>query len=146
MAFCLGAAFISSGGEQFPTSLRVPKLRPLPLSFGNVMQTSTKGWWIDSDGGKTEVLGEEPVPVPLCPPQTPRGPGMEPGPRGERPATYRLRLGTTFFFFFVLCQWGRRNHRLVHRSLSRLFEPNPVSVPPFTSRGAPRQNAVRDLY
>jgi hypothetical protein len=63
--------------------------------------------------GKTEVLGEKPVPVPLCPPQIPHGPtrtrrkscpsatlsttnltrtdpGSNSGLRGERPATNRL--------------------------------------------------------
>jgi hypothetical protein len=29
--------------------------------------------WNEIDRGKTEVLGEEPVPVPLCPPQIPHG-------------------------------------------------------------------------
>jgi hypothetical protein len=38
--------------------------------------------WNEIDGGKTEVLEEKPVPVPLCPPQIPHGltPGIEPGP------------------------------------------------------------------
>jgi len=26
-------------------------------------------WWNNADRGKTEALGEEPVPVSLCPPQ-----------------------------------------------------------------------------
>jgi hypothetical protein len=31
--------------------------------------------------GENRRLGEKPVPVPLCPPQTPHGrPGIEPGP------------------------------------------------------------------
>jgi hypothetical protein len=36
--------------------------------------------------GKTEVLGEKPVPVPLCPPQIPHGldPGSNPGLRDDR--------------------------------------------------------------
>jgi hypothetical protein len=29
-------------------------------------------WWNDTDRGKTEVLGEKPVTVSLCAPQTPR--------------------------------------------------------------------------
>jgi hypothetical protein len=29
--------------------------------------------WNETDRGKTEVLGEKPVPVPLCPPQIPHG-------------------------------------------------------------------------
>jgi hypothetical protein len=45
---------------------------------------------------KTEVLGEKPVPVPLCLPQIPHGltPGSNPGLRGERPATNRLSHDT----------------------------------------------------
>jgi hypothetical protein len=48
--------------------------------------------------GKTEVLGEKPVPVPLCPPQIPHGltPGSNPGLRGGRPAANRLSHGTAF--------------------------------------------------
>ena len=46
--------------------------------------------------GKTDVLGEKPVPVPLCPPQIPHWltPGSKPGLRGERPAINRLSHGT----------------------------------------------------
>jgi hypothetical protein len=29
--------------------------------------------WNEIDRGKTEVLGEKPVPVPICPPQIPHG-------------------------------------------------------------------------
>jgi hypothetical protein len=55
---------------------------------------------LESDGGmiyrqgKTEELGEEPVPAPLCPPQTPTwiGPGANSGFRCEVPATNRLRI------------------------------------------------------
>jgi hypothetical protein len=43
--------------------------------------------------GKTEVLGEKSVPVPLCPPHITK-PGSNPGLRGERPATNRLSHGT----------------------------------------------------
>jgi hypothetical protein len=48
--------------------------------------------------GKTEALGEKPVPVPLCPPQTPHGtdPGSNPGLRSGRPATNRLSHGTAY--------------------------------------------------
>jgi hypothetical protein len=42
--------------------------------------------------GKTEVLGEKPVAVPLCPPEILHG--SNPGLRGERPATNRLNHGT----------------------------------------------------
>jgi hypothetical protein len=30
--------------------------------------------------GENRQLGEKPVTVPLCPPQIPHGPGIEPGP------------------------------------------------------------------
>jgi hypothetical protein len=48
--------------------------------------------------GKTEVLGEKPVPVPLCTPQISHGPTWDQtrGLRGERPATNRLSHGTAF--------------------------------------------------
>jgi hypothetical protein len=39
--------------------------------------------------GKTEELGEKPVPVPLCPPQIPHG----------RPAANRLSHGTASYVF-----------------------------------------------
>ena len=44
---------------------------------------------------RTEVLGDKPVPVPLCPPQIPRVtvPGSNPYLRVGRPATNRLRYG-----------------------------------------------------
>jgi hypothetical protein len=60
------------------------------LVFGNV-EPAVEWYW----QGKTEGLGEKPVPVPLCPPQIPLDcPGREPGRRGERPATNRLSYGT----------------------------------------------------
>jgi hypothetical protein len=37
---------------------------------------------------------KKPVPVPLCPPQTPRCPDANPGRRGEKPATNRLSYST----------------------------------------------------
>jgi hypothetical protein len=45
--------------------------------------------------GKTEELGEKPVPVPLCPPQIPHGltPASNPDLRGGRPAANRLGHG-----------------------------------------------------
>jgi hypothetical protein len=46
--------------------------------------------------GKTEEVGEKPVPVPLCPPQIPRGLTANPGLRGGRPAANRLSHGTAF--------------------------------------------------
>jgi hypothetical protein len=53
--------------------------------------------------GKTEVLGEKPVPVPLCPPQIPHGltPGSNPGLRGERPVTNRPSHGTAIFHSYL---------------------------------------------
>ena len=52
---------------------------------------------------KSEVLGEIPVPLPLCPPQIPRGvtSGSNPGLRGERLATNRLRHGTARIHFNI---------------------------------------------
>jgi hypothetical protein len=45
--------------------------------------------------GKTEELGEKPVPVPLCPPQIPHSdPSTNSGLRGDTPATNRLSHGT----------------------------------------------------
>jgi hypothetical protein len=46
--------------------------------------------------GKTKVVGEKSVLVPLCPPQIPHGQtrGSSPGLRGERPATNHLSHGT----------------------------------------------------
>jgi hypothetical protein len=49
--------------------------------------------------GKTEVLGENTVPVPICPPQIPHG--LNPGLRGERPATNRLSHGTALRWFLT---------------------------------------------
>jgi hypothetical protein len=48
--------------------------------------------------GKTEVLGEKPVPVPLRSPQIPHAPtpGSNPGLQGGKPATNRLSHGTAF--------------------------------------------------
>jgi hypothetical protein len=63
--------------------------------------------------GKTEVLVEKPVPVPLFAPQIPHGmtPGSNPGLRGDSPATNRLTLycrhslsscsSHTFFLCFI---------------------------------------------
>jgi hypothetical protein len=50
--------------------------------------------------GKTDVLEEKPVPVPLCPPQIPmHDPEFNPGLCGERPATNRLSHGTAKCLF-----------------------------------------------
>jgi hypothetical protein len=34
---------------------------------------NTEHWWNDNWHGKTEVLGDEPAPEPLCPPLIPSG-------------------------------------------------------------------------
>jgi hypothetical protein len=47
--------------------------------------------------GKPEVIGGNPVPVPLCPPQIPHG-LMRDRTRVGRPATNRLSHGTARFF------------------------------------------------
>jgi hypothetical protein len=58
---------------------------------------------------KTEVFGENPVPVPLCLPQIPHRPtpGSNPGLRGEKPVTNCLSLGLSklfnVFLFFIPC-------------------------------------------
>jgi hypothetical protein len=40
-----------------------------PADKSNIkMNRSMEHWWNDSDGVKTEVLGDRLVPVPLCPP------------------------------------------------------------------------------
>jgi hypothetical protein len=57
------------------------------LIFWNVEPTVEWYWQ-----GKTEELGEKPVPVPLCPPQIPLG--ANPGRHVERPATNHLSHGT----------------------------------------------------
>jgi hypothetical protein len=53
-------------------------------------------WWNEIDRGKTEVLGEKPVPLLRCPPQIPHGLTRDRTRRfrGERPATNRLSHGT----------------------------------------------------
>jgi hypothetical protein len=54
--------------------------------------------------GETRQLGEKPVPVPLCPPQTPTwtDPRSNPGFRSERPATNRLSHGTALPTWIIL--------------------------------------------
>jgi hypothetical protein len=78
---------------------RTAALRPLwwswrerlqVFSFFQVMQHQ----WNETDKGKPKYSGKKPVPVPLCPPQIPRGPTR--GLRGGRPATNRLSHGTAF--------------------------------------------------
>jgi hypothetical protein len=59
--------------------------------------------------GKTEELGEKPVPVPLCQPQIPQGLtlGSNPGLRGGRPAANRLSHGTARLQYFSMGQQNR---------------------------------------
>jgi hypothetical protein len=63
--------------------------------------------------GNTEVRGEKPVPVPLCPPQIP---GSNPDLRGERPATNRLSHGTAIwmvnYFLSHMTAFEHLNHLL----------------------------------
>jgi hypothetical protein len=52
--------------------------------------------------GENRITREKPVPVPLCPPQIPRGPTRDrtPGLRGERSVTNCLSHGTALIFTF----------------------------------------------
>jgi hypothetical protein len=52
--------------------------------------------------GENRQRGEKPVPVPLCPPQTPHGLTRDPGLRGERPATNRLSHGTAMLLWDIM--------------------------------------------
>jgi hypothetical protein len=63
--------------------------------------------------GKTEVLGENPVPVSTTNP-TWTDPGSNPGLRGERPATNRLSYGTAIFVITL------RRRNLIGESLSKI--------------------------
>ena len=53
--------------------------------------------------GKNRQLGEKPVPISLCPPQTPHGLTRDQTRdlRNERPATNRLSHGTAIMISFV---------------------------------------------
>ena len=53
--------------------------------------------------GKNRQLGEKPVPISLCPPQTPHGLTRDQTRdlRIERPATNRLSHGTAIMISFV---------------------------------------------
>jgi hypothetical protein len=55
--------------------------------------------------GETEVLGEKPVPLPLCPPQISTDLGSNPGMRGERQATNRLSHGTAHVLLNIHVGW-----------------------------------------
>jgi hypothetical protein len=56
--------------------------------------------------GKTEDLGEKPVPVPLCPPQIPHSdPNANSGLRGDTPATNRLSHGTALQRKYMKKKW-----------------------------------------
>jgi hypothetical protein len=61
--------------------------------------------WNDTDRGKPKNSGENPAPVPLCPPQTPHGmndPGANKGISVESPATNHLSYGTAMIFLILL--------------------------------------------
>jgi hypothetical protein len=62
--------------------------------------------------GKTKVLGEKHVPVPLCPPQIPRGVNRD---RTRASATNRLSHCTTLLTTSVSTRWHkhRRQHMIV---------------------------------
>jgi hypothetical protein len=51
--------------------------------------------WVDIDGGKLKELGENPGPLPFCPPQTPPWSflGTNPDLRGEKLVTDHLSYG-----------------------------------------------------
>jgi hypothetical protein len=52
--------------------------------------------------GKTEVLGEKPVPVPLCPPQIPRGPTRASAVRGRWQTAWAMARPTWTSYTFQL--------------------------------------------
>jgi hypothetical protein len=60
-------------------------------------EASVEWYW----QGKTEGLGENPVPVPICP-QIPHWNELDanPGFRGEKPATNRLNYGMVLAYLF----------------------------------------------
>jgi hypothetical protein len=51
----------------------------MPALFASILRIAQMIWVLESDGGiiywqgKTEELGEKPVPAPLCPPEIPHG-------------------------------------------------------------------------
>ena len=53
--------------------LKVPGLLALVVLITVVFRKSTEQRWNDTDRGMRDILEEKPGPVPLCPPQTPRG-------------------------------------------------------------------------
>jgi len=59
---------------------------------------STCEWWDDTYRLKPQILGENPVPVPLWPTKIPTcaGVGSKSAVRGERPATNRLSHGAAW--------------------------------------------------
>jgi hypothetical protein len=58
------------------------------------MKMIAEHWWNDTDRGKTEVLGEKPVTVPLCPPYSSRGLACD----RTRPCTKCLHYTHKFTF------------------------------------------------
>jgi hypothetical protein len=85
--------------------LKVVWVRPKSgcLPYASILRFPQMIWVLERDGGmihwhgKTEELGEKPVPVPLCPPQILNGLTWRANPdlRGERPTTNDLSHGTT---------------------------------------------------
>ena len=54
------------------------------------ISVSIWNWWNNTDRGKIEALGEEPVAVPLCPPQISQPDlGSKPGLHDERLAKFK---------------------------------------------------------
>ena len=94
-------------------------------SAGRKTLYSVGGRWMNEYGAmvecywqrKTKVLGEKPVPVPFCPPQTPNGTGLElnPGLRSDRPATDRLSHGRAWYQYWRTTMFGLLDH--VHTPL-----------------------------
>jgi hypothetical protein len=79
--------------------------------------------------GKTEVLGEKPVPVSLCPPQIPHGltRGSNPDLRDGRPVANRLSHGLFNYHYFKVCSKLvqpvkiKRNRRMLKTNYMRLL-------------------------
>jgi hypothetical protein len=81
--------------------------------------------------GKAEVLGEKPLPVPLCPPQIPHGltPGPNPGLRGGRPAANSLSNGTAYTIPLIRFWWKNTGpdtygHQKCYWILTKQMGPN----------------------
>jgi hypothetical protein len=59
-----------------------------------------ENWWNYAARGNVKVLGEKPIPIPLCLPQIPQGLARD-GSRASvvMPTNNRLSHGTAFYFF-----------------------------------------------